>query len=89
MGKQINNVIVKSSSWTDRDIELHFGGLDGEVEEVHFTEMQDIPNLMKEMGVFPSTSEARRAGRTGPIPTGWTELKASKKRMLWIWNPTE
>jgi hypothetical protein len=82
-------VIVKCSAWTERDLELHFGDLAGDVEPVHFTEAVDLPNLMKELGVFPSTSEARRAGRTGPIPEGWTEMKASKKRMLWVWNPTE
>ena len=70
-------------------MEINFGDGNGNTEEVHFTDAQDLPNLLKELGVFPSTSEARRAGRTGPIPEGWTELKASKKRMLWIWNPTE
>lgn len=89
MKEQISNVVVKSAPWTERDLELHFGDLEGNIEEVHFTEAQDLPNLLKELGVFPSTSEARRAGRDGPIPEGWTELKASKKRMLWIWNPTE
>lgn len=89
MNKVIDNVVVRNSAWTERDLELHFGDLEGNVEEVHFTDAQDLPNLLKELGVFPSTSQARQAGRDGPIPTGWTVLKASKKRMLWIWNPTE
>jgi hypothetical protein len=43
---------------------------------------------LKEMNIFTSTSEARRAGRDGPIPQGFTnDFKASKKRRLWIWNP--
>jgi hypothetical protein len=89
MKEVVSNVVVKRSAWTERDIELLFGDLEGNVETVHFTEAQDLPNLLKELGIFPSTSEARRAGRGGPIPEGWTEMKASKKRMLWIWNPTE
>ncbi len=81
----MENVIVKTSNWKESDIETLFGD-----EEVHFTEANDLSVLMKELGVFPSTSEARRAGRVGPIPEGFTEeFKASKKRRLWIWNPTE
>lgn len=81
----IENVIVKQSNWTERDIELLFGD-----EEVHFTDADDLSILMKEMGIFTSTSEARRAGRVGPIPSGFTfEFKASKKCRLWIWNPSE
>ena len=81
----IQNVIVNQSAWTERDIELLF-----EDEIVHFTNATDLSVLMKEMGIFNSTSEARRAGRVGPIPKGFTfEFKASKKCRLWIWNPTE
>ena len=81
----IQNIIVKQSKWTDRDIELLF-----EDEEVHFTDADELSVLMKELGIFKSTSEARRAGRFGPIPEGFTfEFKASKKVRLWIWNPTE
>lgn len=80
----IENVVVKNSAWTQRDIDLLFGD-----ENVRFTEANDLPGLLKELGVFKSTSEARRAGRTGDIPTGFAELKASKKHRIWIWNPTE
>ena len=81
----IENVIIKQSAWTERDIELLF-----EDEEVHFTDATDLSVLMKEMGIFKSTSQARQAGRFGPIPSGFTfEFKASKKRRLWIWNPSE
>ena len=79
------NIIVKQSKRTDRDIELLF-----EDEKVHFTDADELSVLMKELGIFKSTSEARRAGRFGPIPEGFTfEFKASKKVRLWIWNPTE
>lgn len=81
----IENVIVKNSAWIEQDIKSLFGD-----EAVHFTEATCLSVLMKELGVFKSTSEARRAGRFGPIPEGFTfEFKASKKVMLWIWNPTE
>ena len=59
-------------------------------EQVFFAESDEMGALMRELGVFPSASAARRAGRQGPIPDGWTaEFKASKKRRIWIWNPTE
>lgn len=86
MANPIENVVVKNSKWRDEDIELLFG-LD---DPVHFTEAEDLPTLLVELGVFNSKSEAHRAKRDGPIPTGWThEWKASKKRRLWIWNPSE
>jgi len=79
----IENVVVKSSEWKESDIEQLFGD-----EEVHFTDMTQLPNLLKELGIFASTSQAMQAGRRGLIPSGWTdEFKASKKRRLWIWNP--
>ena len=81
----IQNVIVNHSKWQEKDIESLFGS-----EEVLFTDATCMSVLMKELGVFKSTSEARRAGRFGPIPEGFTfEFKASKKRRIWIWNPTE
>ena len=80
----IENVVVRRSPWRERDLEILFGD-----EPVHFTEAKDLPNLLLELDIFRSTSEARMAGRVGSISEGWTELKASKKRRLWIWNPIE
>jgi len=81
----IENIVVTQSPWQPNDIELLFGN-----EKVHFTDATDLSVLMKELGIFKSTSDARRAGRVGPIPTGFTDrFKASKKQLLWIWNPTE
>lgn len=77
------NVVVKSSPWLPSDLPLLF--LD---EPVFFSEASDLPHLMVELEIFPSTSKARHAGRVGPIPPGWTVFKASKKRTIWIWNPT-
>ena len=81
----IENVIIKGSAWLEGDIETLFGD-----EPVFFAESDELGALMREMEIFPSASAARRAGRSGPVPEGWTaEFKASKKRRLWIWNPTE
>jgi hypothetical protein len=80
----VENIVIKSSAWVEDDLTLLFGD-----EEVTFAESTELSALMRELGIFPSSSAARRAGREGPIPTGLTEFKASKKRKLWIWNPTE
>jgi hypothetical protein len=67
------------------DAKLLFGD-----EPVHVTKTTDMSQLMKEIGVYPSSSEARRCGRVGPVPDGFTDaFKASKSRRIWIWNPTE
>jgi len=81
----IENVIITGSSWLESDVKTLFGD-----EQVFFADSDEMGALMRELGVFPSASAARRAGREGPIPAGWTaEFKASKKRRIWIWNPTE
>jgi len=78
------NIIVKSSDWAHSDAKTLF-----EDEEVYWTDSQDISVLMKELGIYESTSKARQAGRKGPIPSGFTQFKASKKITIWIWNPHE
>lgn len=45
--------------------------------------------LCKDLGIYKSTSEARRAGRIGNIPKGYSEIKASKKVILYVWNPED
>ena len=76
------NCIILDSAWQESDQRALF-----EFEEVVFESARDLPNLLVKLGVFPSTSMARRAGRTGPIPEGLTHIKASKKVDLWVWNP--
>lgn len=79
----IENIIIKSSNWLETDIKTLFGE-----EPVKFCDSNELSALMRETGVFPSASQARKAGRVGEIPQGWTpEFKASKKHRLWIWNP--
>lgn len=78
------NIVVGSSPFTERDIELLFGG-----ESVITTDAANLTDLVAELGLFSSKSQARKAGRVGDIPKGWTEMKGNKKTHLWIWNPSE
>ncbi len=80
----LENVIIFNDNVQETDQWTLFGD-----EEVHITTTTDLPRLLVELGIYKSTSEARRAGRTGEVPSGWTEFKASRKRRLWIWNPYE
>lgn len=81
----IENIIITGSAWLESDVETLFGD-----EQVFFAESDEMSALMRELDIFPSASKARQAGRVGPIPEGWTaEFKASKKRRIWIWNPSE
>lgn len=84
------NIIVSDSKWVQSDIAALFGDFNNCVEEdVMFVNDIPMPNLLVKLGVFKSTSQARRAGRIGDIPKGWSQYKASRKVTLWIWNPTE
>jgi hypothetical protein len=80
----IENIVIKNSPWLESDIPTLF-----ENEEVLYATSSELSALMKEVGVYKSTSEARRANRQGDIPIGYTEFKASKKVRLYIWNPSE
>jgi hypothetical protein len=78
------NIIINSSPWTQRDIEILF-----EQEDVIFSSADDIPTLMAEQNMYPSKNKAIQANRTGSIPLGFTVYKANKKTTMWIWNPSE
>lgn len=78
------NIVVAASQWQPSDITTLYAD-----EQVKYVDDVALPNLLVELGIFPSTSKARQAGRVGCIPSGWTVYKASKKVTLWIWNPTE
>lgn len=78
------NLVVNGSRWTERDLQLIFNG-----EPVVFVDNIPIPNLLVHLGIFKSMSQARQAGRTGNIPSGYTEYKASRKVHLYIWNPSQ
>lgn len=84
MNETTENIVVTNNEWTNQDLSTLFVG-----ENIHFTEAETIPDLMVELGIYKSKSQSRQAGREGDLPQGFTEFKASKKRRLWIWNPTE
>lgn len=77
------NVVMSNSPYTHRDLELIFQG-----EDVVFSSATNITDLVCELGLYKSKSQARSAGRVGEIPTGFTEYKANKTVTIWIWNPT-
>ena len=83
------NIVVDTPHLQDGDIESIFGDGRGHVEEVLYTREVPLDVLLRDLGIYKSTSEARRAGRSGPIPSGYTELKASRIHRLYIWNPSE
>ena len=78
------NIVIQSSCWRQEDIPTLF-----EDEHVKFSSCTALPSLMLELGLYKSTSEARRANRVGDVPSGWTEMKGNKKTFIWIWNPDE
>lgn len=78
------NIIINSSKWTERDIRCLFAD-----EPVVFANASNITDLVVELGLFKSKSQARSAGRQGELPKGFTEFKGNKTTTLWIWNPDE
>lgn len=78
------NLIVKSSKWIEGDKEQLFGD-----EPIKFIDDIDLSQLAFDLGAFKSKSQARKAGRVGPIPSGWTVWNANKLMRAWIWNPSE
>lgn len=81
----IENVIMQGSCHEPGDPQTLW-----EDEPWAFSSARDLPGLLVECGHYKSTSAARRAGRDGPIPAGFTMLKASKKcPQFCVWNPTK
>ena len=78
------NMVVATSPWTKRDLDIVFPG-----ESVVSIQNEPLDVLLAKAGIYKSSSEARRAGRQGPIPLGYSEIKASKRDRLFIWNPSE
>lgn len=57
-------------------------------EQVLYKEAPSLEVLYRDLGIYKSSSEAKRAGKGGEIPLGYSEHKASKKRRVYIWNPS-
>lgn len=78
------NIVIQNSKWTDRDIRCLFVD-----EPVIFSSHNNLTDLVVELRLYKSKSQARSAGRVGEIPKGWAEYKGNKTTTLWIWNPDE
>lgn len=60
---------------------------------VHLTDQTLLPNLMVELGIYKTTSEAMRAGFKGEIPSGeyiYYKVPGSNyKKRFYCWMPNE
>lgn len=77
------NVVIKTSPYQERDLHTLFGD-----EDVIFKDVTDLPRLLADLGIFKSTTQARKAGHSGELPLGWSVLGTKKKRVF-LWNPSE
>jgi hypothetical protein len=83
------NIIV-GENWRHDDKSLLFAPNDHTPPEVihFFPATLRMPQLLKEVLIFSSTSQARKAGWDKPIPPGWSDFTIGKKRTrICIWNP--
>lgn len=80
------NIVVNNGNTLPQDIITLFG------EEDVITYVEDkttMTDLVVKLGLFKSKGQARKAGRVGDIPEGWTVVKGNRKTFLFIWNPSE
>ena len=78
------NVIIKNGHERPTDLALFFG----EQEEAFLLEATDWADVLVQLGIFPSKSQARKNGRAGPLPPGFSEHKIGKN-FVWLLNATE
>lgn len=82
------NIVIGNSKWHKDDINSIYANMKGKYDEpILFTTEEFLPNLLVSLGFYKSTSQARQAKREGKIPDGYTELKATKTDIIYIWNP--
>ncbi|AUR86019.1 hypothetical protein NVP1081O_284 [Vibrio phage 1.081.O._10N.286.52.C2] len=61
----------------------------GDEDVIHVESTVTLTELVCNLGLYKSKSQARQSGRVGSIPTGWSVFKGNKKTHLYVWNPTE
>ena len=92
MNRIVANIVV-GDFVKDEDISTVYGDMDGNVEGTVITLVNNIPMyvLLRDLGIFKSSSQARKSGWDFNIPEGFTEYpKIGKLRhQVTIWNPTE
>jgi hypothetical protein len=79
------NVVIYNQYFRNSDQKILFGD-----EPCYMLDSQVtlLPNLLVALGLYKNTSVARRAGRSGEIPKGWSEIQGNKLTKVWIWNPS-
>ncbi len=78
--------ILIGSGVTERDREIFFGDNTGFVNDLEFIVIEDetiqFPNILKQLEIFKSSSDARRNGWDKEIPIGFSEHKIGSKSNL-------
>jgi len=77
------NIIINWSLWHFSDIPQLF-----EDEGVLFSNAISLEELCVEMGIYKSRGQSRKCGRWGDLPRGYSEMKVSKKTVIYLWNPS-
>ncbi len=72
---EMNILIGKGITETDKELFFNYTPEDKFQE---FPVETKFPQLLKALGIFPSTSEARRNGWDKDIPCGWTDFEIGK-----------
>jgi len=81
------NFISKNTS--NEDLELFMGPVKDDDEFIEIQDNWSMANILKEAGIFRSTSQARKNGWNKPIPSGFSFHVVGKnknKRMIYILN---
>jgi len=73
-----HNIVIGSIS--EEDKELFFGPIFDFDKFKEFDEEIRFPQLLRELGLFKSSSEARKNGWNKDIPEGWFEATIGKKK---------
>lgn len=79
------NIVISSSPYTEQDLKTLYCGED----IIYYDGVNELSVMLTQLGLYKSSSQARKANRYGPIPSGWTEFKGNKTTTVWIWNPSE
>ena len=86
------NIVTTSTAIKDEDIFLVFGDfLEGEpIEVIKVDKNLPMSTLLKDLKIFTSSSQARKAGWDSTIPLGFSQfIVGKKKHVITIWNPSE
>lgn len=75
-----HNVLI-GNGVQEEDKELFFGPLSDKDKFLSFREDIRFPQLMSEIGVFPSATQARKNGWDKDIPSGWSMHKVGKRHI--------